>query len=427
MVGPLFPKGFRRPPTCPTCRSEITAPRYGRVFKRAALDILERNVAARMSLSLSTVQTSLESLSVSSKKNQLVDVAATIGLKFKDKTDKKKRLAQVKVRSKALSSTKEVPISEREINPTNRDSHAVDNSVLAAWRNAMHELLTAYRQVVQVAETRSAHTEAWEAAFSCLHEREIDSTLNDPHTAPREPMAHAMRIAKIKIGQPRPLADRRFLVEAIWLTLHIRLILTDMTATWIDAIHQRTQDNTTQQLAWATYIRFLFQSCLRDADVAFAVAKDSESHRQVSKTALYQMRIPLEEFRFDMMMCKLTGSFQDEDHRSALAERALGLHEQADALIKTTIQEHQTKKPGPEEMEWLEMNFSSIARDIVDEWGEIERSIRLDTFYQPVSLEERIDIAKAFRSEFCEYWVSDCLLKMRAHRKHIYSTRGTFL
>ena len=256
-----------------------------------------------MSLSLSTIQMSLESLSVSSKKNQLADVAATIGLKFKDQTDKKKRLAQAKVRSKALSLTKEAPISEREINPTNKDSHAIDNSVLAAWHNTMHELLTAYRQAVQVAETCSAHTEAWEAAFSCLHEREIDSALNDPRTAPREPMAHAMCVAKIKIGQPCPLADRRFLVEAIWLTLHIRLILTDMTATWIDAIHQRTKDNTTQQLAWVTYIRFLFQSCLRDADVAFAVAKDSESHRQISKTALFQMRIPLEKFRFDVMMC----------------------------------------------------------------------------------------------------------------------------
>ncbi|KAG6373953.1 hypothetical protein JVT61DRAFT_6117 [Boletus reticuloceps] len=59
-----------------------------------------------------------------------------------------------------------------------------------------------------------------------------------------------MRVAKIKIGQPRPLADRRFLVEVIWLTLHIRLILTDLTTAWIDAICKRTGEgvNTTQQL-----------------------------------------------------------------------------------------------------------------------------------------------------------------------------------
>ena len=356
-----------------------------------------------MSLSLSTVQTSLESLSVNSKKDRLVNVVKTIGLRFKDQTDKKKRLSQAKVRRRALSSKKEVPISEWEINPTNRDLHAIDNSVLATWCNAMHKLLTAYRQAVQVAETRSAHMEAWEAAFLCLHEREVDSALNDPCTAPREPMAHAMHVAKIKIGQPHPLADWRFLVKAIWLTLHIHLILTDMTATWIDMIHQHTKDNTTQQFAWVTYIGFLFQSCLQDADIAFAVTKDSKSHRQISKTALYQMQIPLEEFQFDMMMCKLTGSFQEKDHRNTLAERALGLCEQADALMETTIQEHQMKKPGAKEMEWLEMNFSSIAQDIVDEWGKIVCSICLDMFYQPISLQERINIIKAFQLEFCEY------------------------
>ena len=55
-----------------------------------------------------------------------------------------------------------------------------------------------------------------------------------------------------------------------------------------------------------------------------------------------------------------------------LAEHALGLHKQADMLMKMMIQEYQTKKLGPEEMEWLKMNFSSIVQNIVDEWGEID-------------------------------------------------------
>ncbi|KAG6373954.1 hypothetical protein JVT61DRAFT_6118 [Boletus reticuloceps] len=46
-------------------------------------------------------------------------------------------------------------------------------------------------------------------------------------------------------------------------------------------------------------------------------------------------------------------------------------------------------------MEWLQTNFSSIAQEIVDEWAKIERSIRMDKFYQPVSLQERMDIVKA--------------------------------
>ena len=43
------PVEYRMPPTCPTCRGPITSPRYGRVTKRANLDILEQNVANNMS------------------------------------------------------------------------------------------------------------------------------------------------------------------------------------------------------------------------------------------------------------------------------------------------------------------------------------------------------------------------------------------
>lgn len=400
--GLLSPIGFRRPPTCPTCRSEITASRYGRIFKRANLDILERNVAAQMSLSLGTIQTSLESVSVSLKKDQLLKAATTIDLKFKDNTGGDKR-AQARARSRVLNAKKEVPVSDRDILPANTVLHAVNRTVVDVWRKVMHELHVAYKQAVQVTETRSAHTEAWEAALSCLHESEIGAFLNDPSTSPREPMIHAMRVAKLKIGQPRPLADRRFLVEAIWLTIHIRLIMTTLTTTWINAISERTNDGiqTNQQLSWATYIGFLFESCLRDADVAFVVAKDSESHRQISKTALYQMRISLEEFRFDMMMCKMTDKFKEQVHKVALADRALGLREGAEELVRTTMQQHVEKKTSDEEMDWLETNFSSVARDIVEEWASIERSIRMDTFYQPVSLEERIAIVKAL--DFCKH------------------------
>lgn len=398
-LGLSSPAGFRQPPTCPTCRSEITAPRYGRVFKRASLDILERNVAARMSLALAVAQTFLESLSVSTKKADLVNVAETINLYFKDKTSVGKRTAQAKARNKVLGTKKEVPIpiSDRDILPSNTTLFAVDTSVVDAWGKAMHQLFAAYRQAVQVASTRFAHTEAWEAAFSCLFESEVNAALVDPGSSPRDPMVHAMRIAKIKIGQSRPLADRRFLVESMWLTIHIRLILTDMATAWIEAIDKRTSGGppSNQLLMWATYVGYLFKSCLRDADIASGVARDSESHRQISKTALYQMRISLEEFRFDMMMCKMTGQFKEKDNRDSLAERASTLLQEADALMEMTIYEHQQKKPGAEEMAWLETNFSSVARDIVDEWAKIEKSIRRDTFYEPLSLQERIAVVKA--------------------------------
>ena len=47
--------GFTKPPTCPTCRAAIKCPRYGRIFKRADLDIQENNIASHMSKLLSNI------------------------------------------------------------------------------------------------------------------------------------------------------------------------------------------------------------------------------------------------------------------------------------------------------------------------------------------------------------------------------------
>ncbi|KIJ68146.1 hypothetical protein HYDPIDRAFT_107807 [Hydnomerulius pinastri MD-312] len=401
-IGLLAPTGYKRPPTCPTCRSAITAPRYGRVFKRADLDILERNVAAQMSRSLGKVQTSVASVSIGSKKDILAREAETISPDFKDRITAKKQKSQAKARVNALESGKEAPTSERDINPANTDLHAIDPSVVDVWRRTMHELLSAYKEAVQVAETRSAHTDAWEAALSCLHEREVSLSLSNLNTSPRQPLEHAMRAAKTQIGQLRPLADRRFLVEAIWSTIHIRLSLIDLTTTWLEKFSQRIASNAMtirgQQLSWATYIGFLFKSCLRDADVAFDVATDSESHRQITKTALYQMRITLEEFRFDLSMTKMTGTFKEKACRDELAELASQRRVASEECMKLTIRRHRNKMTSPEEVDWLEENFSSIACDIVEEWAKIVRSIRMDTFYEPVSLEERMEIVKALQA-----------------------------
>jgi hypothetical protein len=48
------PVNFQTPP-CPTCRGPLTALRYGRVTKRANLDLLEPNVASTMSSDLESV------------------------------------------------------------------------------------------------------------------------------------------------------------------------------------------------------------------------------------------------------------------------------------------------------------------------------------------------------------------------------------
>lgn len=393
------PAGFTRPPTCPTCRSVIRTPRYGRVYKRADLDILERNVAAQMSRRLGETQNLVDAFTLAEKKASLARESLSFVLNPKDKSTSPKRLeVQKRARDATLKSSNDVPVPQTDITPANNKLHSISFDVLGIWRKAMHELLQAYKEAQGVAETRSAHAEAWEAAVSQLYQSELESVKGKAAIS-GPPDVLAMRLAKLQVGQPRPLADRRFHVEAFWLTIHIRLMMIDLVQVWLQETFKRNSSlaKKSQSRAWAIYVDFLFDSCTRDAKIALKVAKDSGARRQMTRTTLHQMRIELEQFRFNLFMCKSTGRFLEPTFRNELAESARSHQTSSEEVMWATLGGHRQKMSNPDEDDWLEKHFTSIARDFVGEWQKIETSIRRDTFYEPISLDERMEIIKALK------------------------------
>ena len=395
-TGLLVPLGFINPPTCPICRSPITSPRYGRIVKRADLDILERNVAAHMSQSLDKRQQALQAINEVLLKALLSEEAANITIP--NPKDTPKLTKQKNSRKKVLETGNlKTPISERDIQASNTTLHFMDPKVLSIWRKATHQLFAIYRDIVKITECRYAHTQAWEASLSLLYQREIVAGLEHPATLPRNPQEHAMKMARIYIGQPRPLADRRFLVEAFWVTLHIRLTLIGLAQTWVGEVKKRPDRYSAFHLQqWVNYIDFLLQTCVRDAEKAHDIAKDSESHRQIVKSRLLRMRIDLEVFRFNFSMCRHYGTFKDVREELLMKVKTLGA--EAEVQMKDTIITHLTRQEMgslQQERAWIENNFTSIAESIVGEWVEMKQSIEMDTFYQPLSLDEQMQIVRA--------------------------------
>ncbi|KAG2153743.1 uncharacterized protein EDB93DRAFT_1134566 [Suillus bovinus] len=391
----LSPIGFRKPPTCPTCRSPITAPRYGRIFKRADLDILEHNVAARMSRALDKVQTAILLISEDEMRTAVIRDAATIKIR---PSKGKKSKSQAKARSEELTSKMEVPTSERALNSANTSLHAIDSAVARVWGKITHKLFNAYKEATVVAETRSAHVHAWESAFSFLYHREMAALINNPARTPARPQENAMRLAKLQVGQPRPLADRRFIVEAFWCTLHIRLTLITLGRTWLEEVGKREADYPLYHFQqWASYVKFMLQSCSLDVTKALGLARSSESHRQVTKTSLLLMRVELENFRFGLYMSNKLGNMKDQ--RSEMVQAAEQHGRKAQGLMRDVVAEHFARKVVPsreEEASWLAENFSNAAQTIVDEWKAIRQAVLGSTFYQEVSLKEQMEIVRAF-------------------------------
>jgi hypothetical protein len=415
------PSGFHKPPVCPTCRAAITSPRYGRVFKRADLDILELNTIGRMSKALNDVSMTIQSFSKEDAAQKLTTEAQKIKLAHTP-LDPKLQKTQSKARNTVRNEQRLTPIAAETLDPGNKKLHDVSPAAVTVWASATRRLLDVYRRASFIAETRSAHINAWEAAFSCLYLQEMNRALLDPTHAPRRPEEHAMRVARMMVGQPQPRADKRFSVEAIWTTLDVRFALTDLAQVWLKNIGSSYPNE--QRQSWGVYIAFIFDTCIQDAHIAYGIAKDSDARRQITTSSLFIMRTKFEKFRFNVEMIQQSGALATA-RDSMLTKLSLEVDDaRMDRLNVVAAHLSMTSaEQKNEERSWLLENFTNKADLLVREWGEVERSIRSGTFYQTVSLEEKMAIVRSF-TEFSESQVMFASRKTHrstAHVGHFYN------
>jgi len=109
------------------------------------------------------------------------------------------------------------------------------------------------------------------------------------------------------------------------------------------------------------------------------------------------LRAELEHFSYNISMSKKNSKF-DVRARKAFAQIVEGHIGAVQASVRDATEVY-LQGVDPEllasEREWLQLNFQDKAKVVVDEWENMLTSIRMDTFYQPVSLDEKMQIVKA--------------------------------
>ncbi|KAF7799664.1 hypothetical protein EIP86_010904 [Pleurotus ostreatoroseus] len=381
------PVGFLTPPTCPSCRATITCPRYGRIFKRADLDILENNIASSMSRSLAHVASRVDAFPKAAMLEKMKADGADTKLNVIQATSVDGEHRQHKLKSSLLED-RGTPIAIKLLDPLD-DLHGIPTPEARTWRGNVRDLLTAYRDTCNIAATRSPHKHAWEASYTYLYQQEMGRFIQDPIHAPRNTEEYAMRIAKLRTGQPPPRADMRFLVEAFWSSVGIRLTLCELTRAWLDGLAARPQFPKENRKLWELYIFFVLRSCVRDLEIALAITQDSESRRQEIKTTLLLMRIELEQFSFNVEVLRATADKFTPDRRLEVANRAVTLRTKARENIATVSQKYRAhiriSGNSSADLDWLRANFSNPSETLLQEWTEIEKRLRRD---EPLSREE---------------------------------------
>jgi hypothetical protein len=398
------PVDYQNLPACPTCRGPITALRYGRVTKRANLDILEQNVASTMS-------------------SELEEISQRIG-------DISGKLENAKGEAKMIPFSQPVkgfaPLAKNCMTRFGGESeplphHIIDHDGMAtihrfsgkeskAWNKIVDDLLKLYKRVAEVARTQGPHVTAYGAALATLYRLELAAIASDPERACDKPESLAMDAVNKKIGQPPHKADTRFQVESFFLSLELRYTLAEIAQSRIEGLNTDSRDeDTAHARLWRSYVSFIYESCIRDAEKARSIAQKSTASRLAARAGMYILRGKLEWFRFEILTERTLldrEGLLDTSCRKELSARAQQEARTTVTQVKTLEATYIHSRPAVDmdglkaEIAWFGQNCRERGDKYVEEYSKLAIYLLTENGYAPLSLQEKADIVKSFG--FCK-------------------------
>ena len=399
------PVEYQVPPTCPICGGPITSPRYGRITKRANLDILERNVANNMSKRLEKHGPSLKAIIASLEELETAARGIPSGNDF----------AREDVFARIDSSRKESFGKPDEPLPTNmlrglKTRHGFSQKEVEAWEEITKGIIQVYDEVADISFARSTHVKAYEAAMSTLFRLEMEVVaLNLSEADGKTQREVAFAAVNAKIGQPPHQADRKYHIEAFLLTIELRLMLAQIASARVAGLPLMSKDpnHTQHRQIWTTFVGFLYNSCLEDCAKAVLLAHSCFALRQEARVHIVTLRCNFEKARFYALENRLKIQAWTMSGAAQLRMRAnLGtlISEQRTAAQEALTQARtrylrnhliNSREEVVEEVPWFKENCASMAEKIFAAYTDLQEYVLQEGSYQQVSLQENQDILKA--------------------------------
>jgi hypothetical protein len=403
--GYIMPKAppvmYQTPPACPTCRGPITSPRYGRVTKRANLDILEQNVASNMSKRLNIHGPSLEAISTSLEASETAAKALANGTDFASEAV----FARIRETRKESFGEPDKPLSINMLRDL-KANHGFSGKEAKGWKKIVKEIDRVYDAIAEVASARSAHMKAYEAAMATLFKLEMKAIALDPSEADgRTQHEVAFAAVNAKIGQPPHKADRKYHIEAFLLSIELRLMLTQIASA---RVAELPPGDPRHREIWTTFVGFLYDSCIKDCAKAVSLTRLCSALRQEVRVNTLDLRCNFEKARFDALeeRRKIQISDQNGDVQGRMRENLGAVVSEQRAAVKRAVLEVRTRylqnrpintrEEMNEELLWFKENCTSRAEKILAAYKDLQKHVlKAEAFYQSISLREKEDIVKA--------------------------------
>lgn len=285
------PIQYQKPPVCPTCKDPITSPRYGRVTKRANLDILEQNVASDMSSRLEKSRSSLGAIAADFKSWETAGIGDRGG-DFASEDD----FVRICEKRKDLFGPPDEPLPPTMLREVKK-FHGLAGREAQQWIEVTKEALRTYRALTLITSTQPAHAKAYEAAV-------MKAIAEEPSKADGETLHEATcAAANNRTGQSPYGTDRKYRIEAFLLTIELRLMLARIASArasassppFGDRIHPRHRQ------IWITFVGFLRDSCIKDCAKTISLARSCSAFRQEARASVVNLRCTFEKVKFDAL------------------------------------------------------------------------------------------------------------------------------
>ncbi|KAH9052543.1 hypothetical protein EDB87DRAFT_1570453 [Lactarius vividus] len=398
------PVNFQTPPSCPACRGPITALRYGRVTKRANLDILEQNVASTMSSAIEKVGPEIEEFSrrLDSAKGEAKSIP------FNPPTKGADDFEILSARRRTRFGPESEPLPHKEISLASMtEVHGFSGKEGQAWNKVVRDLLKLYKRVADVARARGPHVQAYSAALATLYRLELSAIASDPERASDTPEPVAMMEVNKKIGQPPHKADTRFQVEAFFVSLELRYTLAEIAQSRIEGLDVASKKEAIlhHERLWQTFVSFIYESCICDAEKALKIAEKSSASRLAAQAGVNVLRGKLELFRFKILaertLLSRQGLFHGDLRNEFITRAELESNttsREMERLETTYIRSRPvtTVDEIKSEREWFTQNCREKGDKFVKEYNALATYLRTERGYEPLTLKEKQDIVKSF-------------------------------
>jgi len=398
------PVNYQTPPTCPTCRGPISALRYGRVTKRANLDILEQNVASNMSKLLEELSPAI--ITISDQVQGWEESAKKLKVElqtFKDAAE----FDELDAKRSQRSDKPDEPLSVNMIDQNAMKSHhGFALTEAREWGALVKELVRTYGKLVVIAKTRSAHVRAYEAALTTLYNLELKEMAEDPARATDRPEPIAIEAVKKKIGQPPHKADRRYQLEAFLLSVEVRFMLGQVARARVDSLTVTSDEPKAlhHRQLWSSFTDYVYESCISDCNKAIGIADKSSASRQTARAATLKLKAEFESFRFFIInrRFELFKAGELLVHQKNLLDDIKAQKTEAVQFLRKIELSYLRSRPSKglkdlmDERAWFDDNCGKKSQRVLEAYDELSDYITKGGLYQPMTLQEREEIVKAF-------------------------------